>query len=94
MVGALPSPADDILRIDHQGKGFLAILNALLALCDQAPHLSAGNIESAIELHASPQLPLAKDIAVALAVVGGHAGAEEIALVIGAHFGAGNFALS
>jgi len=37
-----------------------------------------------------PQLPLAEDIAVALAVVGSGAGPEEIAFIVASHLGAAN----
>src|SRR5262249_39842079 len=85
-VSALPGPADDVLRIDLEGKGFLTVLDALFAFGDQAPHLAAGKVEAVIPLNAGPQLTLAKYVAVALAVVGSYAGAQEIAFVVAIHF--------
>src|SRR5216683_6315060 len=69
-VGALPCPAHDVLRVDLQRKGFLTVFDALLTLGHKAPHLSAGDGESVFPSNPSPQLTLAEDVAVALAVVG------------------------
>ena len=40
-VGALPSPANDVLQVDLQREGFLAVGDTLLAFGHQAPHLAA-----------------------------------------------------
>src|SRR5262249_49768647 len=52
---------------------------------------AAGEIEAVIPLDAGPQLALAEDIAVALAVVGGNAGAQEVAFVVAGDFPGPNF---
>ena len=40
-VGALPSPANDVLQVDLQRESLLAVGDTLLALSHQAPHLAA-----------------------------------------------------
>src|ERR1700682_1815235 len=89
-VGALPSPAHDILRVDHERKCFLTIGDALPNLRHHAPHLASSNLETVRAGNVGPHLPLAEDIAVALAVVGSGAGPEEIAFVVASHLGAAN----
>src|SRR6266849_225963 len=89
-VGALPGPADDVLRVNLEGEGFLTVGDALLAFGHQAPHLTGRDRETVFPGHVGPYLPLAKHIAVALAVVGGGAGTEEIPFIIAAHLGAAN----
>src|SRR5207245_7059478 len=81
-VGALPSPADDVLRIDLEREGFLAVGDALLAFGHEAPHLAAGDRETVCPGHVRPQLPLTEHIAVALAAAGGSTGPEDIRSVL------------
>src|SRR5262249_47535 len=84
-VRTLPSPADDVLRIDLQGKRFLPVFDSFLAFGHHAPHLATRKIEPALKLDGRAQLPLAEHVAVALPVVGGDARSEEVALVVAAH---------
>ena len=79
---ARPSEADGILRIDRQRNPFLAVVDALLIFGGQRPHLAAGEAPAAVELGLRPNLALAQNIAVALAVVGGDASAQPVRFVV------------
>ncbi len=76
----LPRPAEahGVLRIDRHGQRFGAIVFADLGFRHQAPHLAAGEGPAALQRGLTPNLALAQDVAVALVVVGGDAGAEEV----------------
>src|SRR5262249_599617 len=90
---ASPTEADVILRVDSERGGFGTIVHALAGFRGQAPHLAAGYRHALREARLRPDLALTRDVAVALAVVGGYAGAEPVHFVVAAqlHFVAAAF---
>src|SRR5579864_4738253 len=77
-----PGEADDVLRVDHHGKSFAKVLDAFAIFRRQSPHLAAGKAPAVVEEGLAPDLALAEDITIALAIVGGHSGTEEVALEV------------
>ena len=86
-----PSPADHVLRVLYQRRNFTAVHNSLLVFCHQAPHLAGRQAQAIVKRHLRERLALAEHITVALPVVGGRPGAQEIRFVIPADLGAGQF---
>src|SRR5215472_3547766 len=81
-----PSEAHLVLGVNCQGNSFLAVLNSFPIFRGQGPLLTAGEAPAIFESDLPVNDPLAKDIAVALAVVGSYAGAEPIGLIIPSYF--------
>src|SRR6185312_5602174 len=60
---ARPTEADCVLWVNRHRQRFCSIVQALPGFRHQAPHLTAGDIPSALRGNLSPQLPLAIRIA-------------------------------
>jgi hypothetical protein len=76
----LPAEADVVLSVDCVAGRFSVryIGTDLCWFGDERPHLSAGYSEASIGGSLTPDLALAKRVAVALVVVAGGAGREEV----------------
>src|SRR5579885_3218859 len=70
--GILPGPGetDGILRVNGKRDGFASIINAVLVLGCEAPHLTAGDGKSIAEGSLAKELTLPQNVAVALAAAG------------------------
>src|SRR5262249_47975638 len=66
-----PAEAHGVLRIDGHRQGFGAVVEQLLGLRYQAPHLAAREGPSAFQVRACENLALPQHVAVALTVVRG-----------------------
>jgi len=92
-ISTLPGEPNDVLRIDHHWQGFLTVLNALPIFRCKTPHLAAGDGKTTIESGLRPQLALPENIAVALTIVGGGAGAEEVHFEVAGELSAADLGL-
>src|SRR6202034_4097129 len=84
----LPGPAEsnDVLRVDHLRQRFGTVVHAVRGFGQQTPHLAAREGPAAIEGRLSPDLTLAKGVAVAFVVVGSGGGGEKVRYVVSADF--------
>ena len=89
-----PPKADVILRVNRHRGQLRAILHTLFRLGHKTPHLPASKAQAVIQRHLAPELPLAQRIAVALAVIGGDGGGQEVRFVVARKFGTVGFAFS
>ena len=80
-----PAKAHGILRVDGHGQRFGTIVQTLPGLGHQAPHLTAGEDPAVFQRGLAPCLPLAEHVGVALVVVGGGAGAQEVGFHVARH---------
>ena len=92
----LPRPAETnvVLGIDGHGQDFGAVVDALLSLGNQAPHLTPGETPSIAQGSLTPNLPLAEAVAVALVVVGSYASRKKVSFHVTGKLGVVEFAFS
>src|SRR5256886_16921733 len=90
---SLPSEASHILRVDHHRQRFPAVLNAFPISRGKTPHLATGDGKTAVESSLRPELALPENVAVALTIVGGGAGAEEVHFEVAGELGGSNLRL-
>src|SRR4029077_13988832 len=88
-----PVEAHNVLRIDHEGNPFLPKRDTLDVFGRKTPSLAAAEGQAVFQANLSPDLPLAKHIAVPLPVVGSNACAEPISFIVAGQFGAADLAL-
>src|SRR5262249_6704991 len=89
---ASPAKSRSVLSINDLGQGFGSVVHALGRLCYKAPHLTTGKRQATIESCLSQELAWAERVAVALIVVGGRSGRQEISLVVTADLDLGQLA--
>src|SRR4029077_3658943 len=89
---ASPAESDVILCVNGHRRRFGAVVETLLRLRDQTPHLASGERPAVGETYLTPDLALPHYVAVALAVVRSDAGAQPIEFVIAGQFQAVGFA--
>jgi hypothetical protein len=92
----LPHPVEThlILRVDGLRQDFCAVCDSFSGFGNQGPLLTAGDDPPAVKCGLPKKNPLPKHIAVALPVVGSHAGAQKIAFPLSGKLGGANFAFS
>ena len=82
----LPAEADVVLSVDRHRQVLGAVVGALLGLGYERPHLSAGDLEAIVGCGLTPDLALTEGVAVALVVVAGGAGGEEVGFDVTGEF--------
>src|SRR3984957_10455024 len=73
-----PAETDVVIGIDNLRQIFRSRVGADLGFGNQRPHLTAGDGEAAFRCSLCPDLALAKGVAVALVVIAGRTGGQEV----------------